>query len=138
MGYTFRPRVVKNCKRNNMFVSFTPAVSNKAVTAMRATTRKLRYRNRTELSLADISRLHNPILRGWLAYYGRFYRSAMCPVFRHFNKNVGGLGDEEVQTAEGPQGAGEQVSRTVFREEAVSLRALAERHGRCVCLMGAV
>ncbi|MCP5248450.1 MAG: hypothetical protein H6942_07915 [Candidatus Accumulibacter sp.] len=53
-------------------------------------------------------------------------------------QDVGGLGDEEVQTAEGPQDTGEQVSRTAFREEAVSLCALAERHGRCVCLMGAV
>lgn len=88
LGYTFRPRTVKNSKRNSMFVSFTPAVSNKAITAMRERTRKLNYRNRTELSLADISRLHNPILRGWLAYYGRFCRSAMYPVFRHFNKTL--------------------------------------------------
>ena len=55
LGYTFRPRTVKNSKRNSMFVSFTPAVSKKAVKAMRETTRKLNYRNRTELSLADIS-----------------------------------------------------------------------------------
>lgn len=88
LGYTFRRRAVKNRKRNSMFVSFTPAVSNKAVKAMRQTTRKLNYRNRTDLSLADIARLHNPILRGWLAYYGRFYRSAMYPVFRHFNNTL--------------------------------------------------
>jgi len=88
LGYTFRRRVVKNRKRNSMFVSFTPAVSNKAVKAMRETTRKLNYRNRTDLSLADIARMHNPILRGWLAYYGRFCRSAMYPVFRHFNKTL--------------------------------------------------
>jgi RNA-directed DNA polymerase len=88
LGYTFRRRAVKNRKRNSMFVSFTPAVSNKAVKAMRQTTRKLNYRNRTDLSLADIARMHNPILRGWLAYYGRFYRSAMYPVFRHFNKTL--------------------------------------------------
>lgn len=72
LGYTFRPRSVKNSKRNSMFVSFTPAVSNKAVKAMRQTTRKLNLRNRTQLSLADISRLHNPVLRGWLEYYGKF------------------------------------------------------------------
>ena len=88
LGYTFRRRAVKNRKRNSLFVSFTPAVSNKAVKAMRETTRKLNYRNRTDLSLADIARLHNPILRGWLAYYGRFCRSAMYPVFRHFNKTL--------------------------------------------------
>jgi RNA-directed DNA polymerase len=88
LGYTFRPRVVKNRKRNSLFVSFTPAVSAKALKAMRATTRRMNYRNRTELSLRDISRLHNPILRGWLAYYGKFYPSAMYPVFRHFNKTL--------------------------------------------------
>ena len=88
LGYTFRRRVVKNRKRNSIFVSFTPAVSNKAVKAMRETTRKLNYRNRTDMSLADIARLHNPILRGWLAYYGRFCRSAMYPVFRHFNNTL--------------------------------------------------
>ena len=44
--------------------------------------------HRTELSLRDISRLHNPVLRGWVAYYGRFYPSAMYPVFRHFNKTL--------------------------------------------------
>jgi RNA-directed DNA polymerase len=88
LGYTFRPRLVKNRKRNSMFVSFTPAVSAAAIKTMRQTIRKLNYRNRTELSLADISRLHNPVLRGWLEYYGRFSPSAMYPVLRHFNMTL--------------------------------------------------
>ena len=79
---------MKNRKRNSLFVSFTPAVSAKALKAMRATVRRLNYRNRTDLSLRDISRLHNPVLRGWVAYYGKFYPSAMYPVFRHFNKTL--------------------------------------------------
>ncbi|MEO1610712.1 MAG: reverse transcriptase domain-containing protein, partial [Pseudomonadota bacterium] len=82
LGFTFRPRLVKNRKRNSLFVSFTPAVSSKALKDMRATTRRLNCRNRTHLSLRDIARLHNPILRGWIAYYGRFYPSALYPVFR--------------------------------------------------------
>ena len=86
LGYTFRPRVVKNRKRNSLFVSFTPAVSAKALKSMRQTTRRLNYRNRTELSLRDISRLFDPVLRGWVAYYGRFYPSGMYPVFRHIDK----------------------------------------------------
>ena len=64
LGYSFRPRVVKNRKRNSLFVSFTPAVSSSALKSMRETTRKFNLRNRTELSLQDISRLHNPVLRG--------------------------------------------------------------------------
>jgi RNA-directed DNA polymerase len=88
LGYTFRPRVVKNRRRNSLFVSFTPAVSSAALTAMRQKTRRLNYRNRTNLSLEDIARLHNPVLRGWMEYYGRYYPSAMYPVFRHFNKTL--------------------------------------------------
>lgn len=88
LGYTFRPRVVKNRKRNSMFVSFTPAVSSSALKAMRQKTRRQNFRNRSDLSLEDISRLHNPVLRGWLGYYGRFCPSAMYPVLRHFNKTL--------------------------------------------------
>ena len=58
------------------------------MTAMRQKTRKLNYRNRTDLSLVDIARLHNPILRGWLEYYGKFRCLAMYPVMRHFNKTL--------------------------------------------------
>jgi len=36
LGYTFRARLVKNTKRNSMFVNFTPAVSKGAIKAMRA------------------------------------------------------------------------------------------------------
>lgn len=88
LGYTFRPRLVKNRKRNSMFVNFTPAVSKLALKLMRQTTRKSNFRNWTNLDLADIARLHNPVLRGWLGYYGRFCRSAMYPVLRHFNMTL--------------------------------------------------
>lgn len=88
LGYTFRQRLAFNRKRKSLFVNFTPAVSSKAVKAMRQRTRELNYRNRTDLSLADISKFFNPILRGWLTYYGCFYRSALYPIFRHFNKTL--------------------------------------------------
>lgn len=88
LGYTFRPRLVKNRKRNSMFVNFTPAVSKIALKSMRQTTRKRNFRNWTNLDLADIARLHDLVLRGWLGYYGKFCRSAMYPVLRHFNMTL--------------------------------------------------
>ena len=88
LGYTFRARLVKNRELNRLFVSFTPAVSSKALSAMRQATRISNLRNRTDLSLQQIAQMHNPVLRGWLEYYGRFYRSAMHPVLRHFNKTL--------------------------------------------------
>jgi len=88
LGYTFRARLVKNRELNRRFVSFTPAVSSKALSAMRQATRISNLRNRTDLSLQQIAQMHNPVLRGWLEYYGRFYRSAIHPVLRHFNKTL--------------------------------------------------
>ena len=88
LGYTFRPRAVKNTKRNSMFVSFTPAVSSMALRTMRQTTRKWNFRNRTDLGLGDFARMYNPILRGWFEYYGRYQPSAMNHVYKHFNKTL--------------------------------------------------
>jgi RNA-directed DNA polymerase len=45
----------------------------------------LDLRRRTQLSLADIARQINPLLRGWIAYYGRYARSALAPLLRYVN-----------------------------------------------------
>ena len=88
LGYTFRPRLVKNRKRNSMFVNFTPAVSKMALKSMRQTTRKLNFRNWTNLSLAEIARLHNPVLRGWLNYYQKYTPSALNWFFHRLNERL--------------------------------------------------
>jgi RNA-directed DNA polymerase len=88
LGYTFRRRLVRNSKRNNLFVSFTPAVSKSAAKSMRAETRKGGLRNRTELGLHDIAEIYNPVLRGWIGYYGRYCPSALGPVLEHFNLSL--------------------------------------------------
>ncbi len=88
LGYTFRRRLVKNSKRNSIFVNFTPAVSKTAQKSMRATTRKWGLRNRSDLGLNDIANMYNPVLRGWMEYYGCYCPSALYPVLRHFNKTL--------------------------------------------------
>lgn len=88
LGYTFRARVCKNMKRNKMFLNFTPAVSKTALKAMRAKIRRDDVRNRTDLSLEEIANWYNPILQGWLNYYGSYYKSGLYPIWRHFNKTL--------------------------------------------------
>lgn len=86
LGYTFRPRRAKNY-RGKFFVSFLPGVSNKAGEAIRATIRDWRLAaTRNNQSLEDLARLVNPSVRGWVDYYGRFYRSALTPVLRHLER----------------------------------------------------
>ena len=88
LGYTFRARLCKNTKRNSMFISFTPAVSKEALKSMREVTKKSKVRKRSDLSLNDISRWYNPIIRGWINYYGKYNRSALYPVWRHLNQSL--------------------------------------------------
>jgi group II intron reverse transcriptase/maturase len=85
LGYCFRPRLVQNSRDNTLFCGFTPAVSVSAMKAMRTTIRELGLRHRTELSMADIARQINPLLRGWIAYYGRYAPSALDPMVRYVN-----------------------------------------------------
>ena len=85
LGYTFRPRLVKNRKLNSLFVSFTPAVSKEAQKAMRFKLRKLEIRMCTELSIAQMATWLNPTINGWLNYYGEYCRSEMYKVFSQLN-----------------------------------------------------
>ncbi len=85
LGYTFQPRRAKN-HRGKFFVSFLPAISTKAATAIRKTIRDWRLAfSRSNQRLEDLARLVNPVVRGWMNYYGRFYRSRCVQVLRHLN-----------------------------------------------------
>ena len=88
LGYTFRPRSSWNNKRKIMFVAFTPSVSKTAVNSMRAKLKTLNLRKRSEIDFNDIAQFCNPILRGWINYYGRFNQSGLYPVFRYFNMTL--------------------------------------------------
>ena len=82
LGYTFRPRRAKN-RRGKYFVSFLPAVSNKAAKRIRGTIRDWRLgATRNNRTLEEIAKFVNPFVRGWVNYYGRYYRSALTPVLR--------------------------------------------------------
>lgn len=85
LGYTFQPRRAKN-RWGKFFVSFLPAISSKAAKAIRKTIREWRMAStRNNQQLEDLARLTNPVVRGWMNYYGRFYRSKCVQVLRHFN-----------------------------------------------------
>jgi len=88
LGYCFRPRWIKKSRDNSMFCGFNPAVSPSALKAMRSTIRDLNIRRQTQLSLADIARTLNPLVRGWIEYYGRYAPSALSPMLRYVNQTL--------------------------------------------------
>jgi RNA-directed DNA polymerase len=88
LGYCFRPRRAKNSQDASVFCSFLPGVSASVLKSMRAAIRDLNLRGRTHVSMADIARQINPLLRGWIEYYGRFTRAALGPILRYVNQTI--------------------------------------------------
>lgn len=84
LGYTFRARKVRT-ETGRMFLGFNPAISKDALRRISAQVRSWRLHRRTDLSEADIARWINPIVRGWMNYYGAFYRSALYPLLARIN-----------------------------------------------------
>jgi len=78
LGYTFRARRSRNWKGQH-FINFTPAISNKASKKIRQTVRRWGLQNRSDKSLEDLSKIFNPVIRGWINYYGRYYKSSLYP-----------------------------------------------------------
>jgi len=85
LGYTFRRRACRN-PEGEVFDGFVPAISDQAAKAIRHRIRRWHLHWRSDLSLADLARWVNPIVRGWINYYGRFYRSQLYRSFRGINR----------------------------------------------------
>jgi hypothetical protein len=84
LRYAFRARGARS-KNGVNFTGFLPAISPEALKARSARLRELRIHQRTDLSLEDLARWLNPIIAGWIRYYGRFYRTALDPFLRRIN-----------------------------------------------------
>ena len=84
LGYTFQPRIAKD-KRGGHFTTFLPAVSKSAMKAMRQTIRRWKIQLKSDKSLEDLSRMWSRTLQGWANYYGKFYKSILSRVWKHFD-----------------------------------------------------
>jgi len=84
LGYTFRPRLAIS-RSGRHFVSFLPAASKEAIKAMGQVLRSWRLANRSDKTLADLARMFNNVVQGWINYYGRFYQSGLYPLLRRIN-----------------------------------------------------
>ena len=85
LGYEFRARPAENSKTGEIFTSFLPAISPKAKKSILAKIRELNVRNKTGHSLEQLAKWLNPILRGWINYYGKYTRSEIEGIFTRIN-----------------------------------------------------
>jgi len=84
LGFTFRQRRARN-KQGKSFSNFLPAISKDALNRISAEVRSWRLHLRTGHTFKDLARRINPIVAGWMQYYGAFYRSALSPLLQRIN-----------------------------------------------------
>jgi RNA-directed DNA polymerase len=84
LGYGFRARMVKT-KTGRYFVGVNPAISDEAAKRIRSRIRSWRLHLRSGSTLADLARDINAVVRGWMNYFGRYYRSALHTSLNRIN-----------------------------------------------------
>jgi RNA-directed DNA polymerase len=85
LGYAFQPRSAVSSSGVH-FVSFLPAISRKSRGKIAADIRSWRLHSRAHLSIDDIATMINPAVRGWMNYYGGYYRAALYPILDHLDR----------------------------------------------------
>ena len=85
LGYAFRARGALSSRTGKPFVAFLPAISPQALKAKSDRLREMRIHRRTDLTLDDLAGWLNPIVGGWIGYYGRYNRSALLPLLWRVN-----------------------------------------------------
>ena len=84
LGFTFRPRRCVSSSRG-IHPNFLPAVSRSSMKDMRRRMRSWHIQLKNDRTLFDLSNMFNPILRGWMQYYAKFYPSALQSLWKAFN-----------------------------------------------------
>ena len=72
LGFTFQPRESVD-KQGNRFTGFLPAISRKSMKRINEKICSWNLTGLTNQTLEYIASEINPVVRGWMTYYGKFY-----------------------------------------------------------------
>jgi group II intron reverse transcriptase/maturase len=84
LGYTFKPRDAVD-RRGRRFTGYLPALSNDSAKRFRDKIRELKLHRMTWADISLIASILNPMIRGWMGYFGAYYPSRMRVVLRCVN-----------------------------------------------------
>lgn len=84
LGYTFKPRRVKS-KSGKIFTGFNPAISKKAKIRITEKIKWWKIHLRSEINIEEIAEKVNKVVRGWINYYGKFYKSELSIIINRIN-----------------------------------------------------
>jgi len=85
LGYSFKPRKAKT-KDGRFFISFLPAISEKASKNIRGKVRNWRLQSKVGKDLQYIAAMYNKEIQGWINHYTHFYKSEAYRVLQYLNQ----------------------------------------------------
>ncbi len=88
LGFTFRPRRARDKRSGVSFTSFLPAISRKSAQKVRDEIKAWKLYRLQQFKLPLIARMKNPIITGWVNYYGKFGRTEFWKVMVYLNKTL--------------------------------------------------
>jgi RNA-directed DNA polymerase len=90
LGFQFRARKTMWVKPDRRIFAhnFQPAASPKALTRISREVRSWTLHHRSDKSLEELAAIYNPIIRGWIGYYGNFYRTQLRPTLKRIDLYV--------------------------------------------------
>ena len=80
LGYAFQPRSSRN-KQGKIFTNFLPEASEAAQKQLRSKLKALKLRCNTHYRVQDLTERLNPIVGGWLNYFGRYGKKAIWRMY---------------------------------------------------------
>lgn len=88
LGYSFQPRPTKSKRSNSMFLGFDCAISISSRKRIADKLGDLKVEKLSYKSIVGVAQYLNPLIRGWINYYGKFRISMLHKVFRLLNKRL--------------------------------------------------
>jgi hypothetical protein len=89
LGFSFQPRTTKSKRGNNkLFLGFDCAISISSRKRIADKLEALKVKKLSYKSIVGVAQHLNPLIRGWIRYYGKFRISELHSVFRLLNQRL--------------------------------------------------
>ena len=88
LGYSFQPRTSTSKKRSGLFLGFDCGISISSRKRIADKLGELKVHRMTSNSIVGIAKILNPMIRGWVNYYGKFRKSMLYSVFKLLNNRL--------------------------------------------------
>ena len=88
LGYSFQPRTAFSKKKKTLFLGYDCAISISSRKRIADKLEKLNVGKLTFKSIVGVAQYLNPMIRGWVRYYGKFKMYELTKVFRLLSRRL--------------------------------------------------